>query len=126
MKKRKNNEEETLNVDENEVVDNNTNQKEETKEVDTKLSIKKSIFYIFYIVVGILCLVLFILTFFSGPRDFIVDKTKILFGIFIAIYAILFLLPYTFKKKESALINVLTFIELGIIIIIGFIKRWLK
>ena len=119
MKKSKNKEEVTKEVIEEKEIEEKENK--EVKEVDTKVGIKKSIFYIFYLIFGVACLVLFILTFFEGPRNFIVDKAKIIVGLVIIVYAILFLLPYTFKKKESALINFLTFIELGIIALIGIV-----
>lgn len=127
MKKRKNKElEESNNIDNNldsneeNKEENNDDKKEEVKK-DTKLNIKKSIFYIFYEIIGFICLVLFALLFFDGPKDYIVDKTKYFFGIIILVYAILFLLPYTFKKKESFLITFITLIELILIGIICFI-----
>lgn len=126
MKKQKKNKEEETNEEKDEVEEkekdtekDNNEDSDESKTPDTK--IKKSIFYIFYEILGALCLVLLILTLFDGPKDFILDKIEIFLGIVIIIYAVLFLIPHTFKKKESKLINFLTFLELVIIIILGLL-----
>lgn len=117
MKKQKKNKEEINSEEENNEVVEET--KEETQE--NKPRIKKTIFYIFYEILGLFCIVLLILTLFDGPKNFILDKIDIFLGIVIIIYAVLFLIPHTFKKKESKLINFLTFIELVVIILLGFL-----
>lgn len=89
--------------------------------LEKKPKIKKTIFYIFYEVLGLICLILLVLTLFESPRNFILDKVEFFLGIVIIIYAILFLLPHTFRKKETKLINLLTFIELVVIFILGFL-----
>lgn len=114
MKKRKNNEEEVIETNNEEVVENK-------KEVDTNLKVKKSIFYFLYIISGVACIVLFILTFFSKPRDFIESKMRFILGILLIVYALIFLLPYAFKKKEHKLINLLTIIEVASIGLISFV-----
>ena len=116
MKKQKNNEVEAEPVEEN---------KEETEvkevKVEEKPKIKKTIFYIFYDILATFCVVLLILTFFEKPRDFILDQVDLFLGIIIIVYAFIFLLPYSFKKKEAKIINLLTFIELVVIVILGFV-----
>lgn len=92
---------------------------EEIKEEDVK--VKKTIFYIFYDILATICVVLLILTFFEKPREFILDQVNLILGLLIIVYAVIFLLPYTFKKKEAKVINFLTFIELIVIAILGFI-----
>lgn len=92
---------------------------EEIKEEDVK--VKKTIFYIFYDILATFCVVLLILTFFEKPREFILDQVNLILGLLIIVYAVIFLLPYTFKKKEAKVINFLTFIELIVIAILGFI-----
>ena len=114
MKKRKNNEEEVIETNNEEVVENK-------KEVDTNLKVKKSIFYFLYIISGVACIVLFILTFFSKPRDFIESKMRFILGVLLIVYALIFLLPYAFKKKEHKLINLLTIIEVASIGLISFV-----
>lgn len=117
MKKQKKNNDLESNIENNEVeVKDDSEVKEESKP-----KIKKSIFYIFYEVLGLICLILLVLTLFDSPRDFILDKVEFFLGIVILIYAILFLLPHTFRKKETKLINLLTFIELVVILILGFL-----
>ena len=112
MKKRKqNNDEEVLNEENNEV--------EVTKEEEKKPLIKKSIFFIFYEILGLICIILLVLTLFDKPQEFILDKAEFFLGIVIIIYAILFLLPHTFKKKENKITSLLTFIELVVITILG-------
>ena len=112
MKKRKqNNDEEVLTEENNEV--------EETKEEEKKPLIKKSIFFIFYEILGLICIVLLVLTLFDKPQEFILDKAEFFLGIVIIIYAILFLLPHTFKKKENKITSLLTFIELVVITVLG-------
>ncbi|MCR5461927.1 MAG: hypothetical protein K6E87_02550 [bacterium] len=100
---------------------NETNEEVEVKDVDTKITLKKSIFYIFYIISGVACIVLLILTFFSKPREFIEGKMRFILGILLIVYALIFLLPYAFKKKENKLINLLTIIECASIGLISFI-----
>ena len=116
MKKQKNKEAEVVeeNKEETEV------KAEEIKKEETP-KVKKTIFYIFYDILATICVILLVLTFFDKPRDFILDKVNLVIGLIIVIYAIIFLLPYTFKKKEAKIINVLTFIELIVIVILGFI-----
>jgi len=114
MKKQKNNE-----VEAEVVTEEETEVKEVTKEEKPK--IKKTIFYIFYDILATICVVLLILTFFEKPREFILDQVNLILGLLIIIYAVIFLLPYTFKKKEAKVINFLTFIELIVIAILGFI-----
>ena len=124
MRKRKNKkllEDESITNEENEEVIESENKDSEVKEVDTKLKVRKTIFYIFYEILGVCCIVLLILTLFDGPRDFITDKANIILGIVILAYAILFLLPYAFRKKETKLINFLTILEVASIIFISFI-----
>ena len=113
MKKQKNKEveESTNEVD--------TTNKEEI--VEEKPKIKKTIFYIFYDILATFCIVILILTFFDKPREFILDKVDFFVGIIIIVYAIIFLLPYSLKKKETKAINLLTFIELIVIVILGFV-----
>ena len=112
--KKENIEEENVNETSEVVEDaNNTNVE--------KKGIKKTVFYIFYEAFGLFCLVLFILTLFSGPRNFILDKFNMFLGLVVMLYGVLFLLPYTFKKKETKLINFITFLELGVVILLGFI-----
>ena len=112
MKKRKqNNDEEVLTIENNEV--------EVTKEEEKKPLIKKSIFFIFYEILGLICIFLLVLTLFNKPQEFILDKAEFFLGIVIIIYAILFLLPHTFKKKENKITSLLTFIELVVITILG-------
>ena len=112
MKKRKqNNDEEVLNEENNKV--------EVTKEEEKKPLIKKSIFFIFYEILGLICIILLVLTLFDKPQEFILDKAEFFLGIVIIIYAILFLLPHTFKKKENKITSLLTFIELVVITILG-------
>ena len=112
MKKRKqNNDEEVLNEENNKV--------EVTKEEEKKPLIKKSIFFIFYEILGLICIILLVLTLFDKPQEFIIDKAEFFLGIVIIIYAILFLLPHTFKKKENKITSLLTFIELVVITILG-------
>ena len=113
MKKRKNNDEEV-------VVEENTSV-EEKKEVETKITVKKSIFYFLYFASGIACIVLLILTFFSSPREFLESKMRFILGILLIVYVLIFLLPYAFKKKEHALINLLTIIECASIGLICFV-----
>ena len=84
---------------------NETNEEVEVKDVDTKIKLKKSIFYIF----------------FSKPREFIEGKMRFILGILLIVYALIFLLPYAFKKKENKLINLLTIIECASIGLISFI-----
>ena len=103
----------------------NVNETTEVKEVESeepkKKGIRKTVFYIFYEVFGVFCLVLFILTLFSSPREFILEKFNMFIGLVVMIYGVVFLLPYTFKKKESKLINFLTLLELGVVVLLGFI-----
>ena len=115
MKKRKKDNIEETNIEEN----NEDEVVEETSEEVKKPKIKKSIFYIFYEALGLVCLILLVLTLFDKPQQFIVDKAEFFLGIVIIIYAILFLVPHTFRKKESKLINFLTFIELVVIAVLG-------
>ena len=116
MKKR--NKIELENEENNEVVENNN----EVEKVDEpKKGIKKTIFYIFYLVFGVACLILLILTLFDKPKEFILDRANIILGIVIMVYAILFLLPYTFKKKESKIASFLTLLELCFIGFLGFL-----
>ncbi len=120
MKKQKQNKNEEINNEENndEVVENSNVVKED--EVKKK-GIKKTIFYIFYEVFGLACIIFLILSLFDGPKNFILDRANIILGIGIIVYSVLFLLPYTFKKKESKWINLLTLIELCLIAFLGFI-----
>ena len=103
----------------------NVNETTEVNEVESeepkKKGIRKTVFYIFYEVFGVFCLVLFILTLFDSPRNFILDKFNMFIGLVVMIYGVVFLLPYTFKKKESKLINFLTLLELGVVVLLGFI-----
>ena len=101
-----------------EVVETNNN---EDKVDEPKKGIKKTIFYIFYLVFGVACLVLLILTLFDKPKEFILDRANIILGIVIMVYAILFLLPYTFKKKESKIASFLTLLEICFIGFLGFL-----
>ena len=82
----------------------NVNETTEVNEVESeepkKKGIRKTVFYIFYEVFGVFCLVLFILTLFDSPRNFILDKFNMFIGLVVMIYGVVFLLPYTFKKKE--------------------------
>lgn len=119
MKKRKNKDLE-LNETDVEVVENNDDQVN-TEEANTKLTVKKSIFYFLYIITGVLCIVLLILTFFSKPREFIESKMRFILGILLIVYALIFLLPYAFKKKENKWINLLTIIEVASIGLISFV-----
>lgn len=105
----------------NEETVSNENNEVEIKEVDTKITVKKSIFYFLYIISGVACIVLLILTFFSKPREFIESKMRFILGILLIVYAIIFLLPYAFKKKENKLINLLTIIECASIGLISFV-----
>ncbi|MBP5444604.1 MAG: hypothetical protein J6Y28_00395 [Acholeplasmatales bacterium] len=118
MKKRKNKDEEVSLDSEAEVVESEVVE-DKDKEVSTTIKPKKTIFFIFYEIVGVLCIVLLILTLFDKPRDFIVDKVDLILGIVILCYALLFLLPYALKKKETKFINFLTIIELALIVIIS-------
>ena len=116
MKKRKNKDIE-LEEENVEVVDSN----DSNEDVNTKLTVKKSIFYFLYIISGVLCIVLLILTFFSKPREFIESKMRFILGVLLIVYALIFLLPYAFKKKENKLINLLTIIECASIGLISFV-----
>ena len=113
MKKQKNKEVE-------EKVEENKEENTEIKQEETP-KVKKTIFYIFYDILATICIVLLILTFFEKPREFILDKVDLMLGLIIIIYAFLFLLPYSLKKKEAKVINFLTFIELIVIVILGFV-----
>ena len=104
MKKR--NKIELENEENNEEVVGKNNEVEKVDE--SKKGIKKTIFYIFYLVFGVACLILLILTLFDKPKEFILDRANIILGIGIMVYSVLFLLPYTFKKKESKWINLLS------------------
>ena len=117
MKKQKKNNIET--EENNEVQEQPVEEEKEIKEEDVK--VKKTIFYIFYDILATICVVLLILTFFEKPREFILDQVNLILGLLIIVYAVIFLLPYTFKKKEAKVINFLTFIELIVIAILGFI-----
>ena len=119
MKKRKNKDLE-LNETDVEIVENNDDLVN-TEEANTKLTVKKSIFYFLYIITGVLCIVLLILTFFSKPREFIESKMRFILGILLIVYALIFLLPYAFKKKENKWINLLTIIEVASIGLISFV-----
>ena len=98
-----------------------TEEKETIEEAPMKKGIKKTVFYIFYEIFGLACIILLILTLFDGPKDFILDRANIILGIGIMVYSILFLLPYTFKKKETKWINLLTMLELALIVFLGFV-----
>ncbi len=98
-----------------------TEEKETVEEAPKKKGIKKTVFYIFYEIFGLACIILLILTLFDGPKDFILDRSNIILGIGIMVYSILFLLPYTFKKKETKWINLLTMLELALIVFLGFV-----
>ena len=117
MKKRKNNIELEETNDDNEVTEKENN----SEETEAKKGIKKTIFYIFYEIFGAICLILLILTFFDKPKEYIIDKAHIFLGIAIMVYAVLFLLPYTFKKKETKTANFLTLLELCLIGFLGFL-----
>jgi len=116
MKKQKKNN--TDAIDDNEVKEEVVIDKQEEQ---PKPKIKKTIFYIFYDILATICVVLLILTFFDKPKDFILDKVDLVIGLIIIVYAVIFLLPYTLRKKETKIINFLAFIELIAIVILGFI-----
>jgi len=116
--KKQNNNEEIINEENNdEVVENEKVANDDVK----KKGIKKTIFYIFYEIFGLVCIVFLILSLFDGPKDFILDRANIILGIGIIVYSVLFLLPYTFRKKESKWINLLTLLELCLIAFLGFV-----
>lgn len=119
MLRRKNKNKDIELEEENDV--NETSEVEETNEVDTKITVKKSIFYFLYIISGVACIVLLILTFFTKPREFIEGKMRFILGILLIVYALIFLLPYAFKKKENKWINLLTIIEVASIGLISFV-----
>lgn len=76
--------------------------------------VKKSKYnWIIYSSIGALCLLFVLLTCFNKPQAFITNNIRYLFGLIIMIYAAIFLLPFAFKKKENAYINLLTIIELA-------------
>ena len=101
MKKQKKNNTEV--IDDNEVKEEVVIDKQEEQ---LKPKIKKTIFYIFYDILATICVVLLILTFFDKPKDFILDKVDLVIGLIIIVYAVIFLLPYTLRKKEAKIITV--------------------
>ena len=117
MKKRNKNEEINNENNNDEVVEDSNKKVEQEK----SKGIKKTIFYIFYEIFGLACIVFLILTLFDKPQEFILDRANIILGIGIMVYSVLFLLPYTFKKKETFWINLLTLIELAVIALLGFV-----
>ncbi|MCR5307859.1 MAG: hypothetical protein K6E24_02560, partial [bacterium] len=64
-----------------------TEEKETVEEAPKKKGIKKTVFYIFYEIFGLACIILLILTLFDGPKDFILDRANIILGIGIMVYS---------------------------------------